>query len=39
MFEGCSKLKSIDISELNTNLIKTYTYMFKGCEELTTINF
>ena len=38
MFDGCSELKSIDLSECDTRSTENMCYMFSGCSSLTEIN-
>lgn len=39
MFEGCSKLTSIDLSSLvTTDKLTNLSYMFKGCEKVTSLD-
>lgn len=37
MFEGCSSLKALDLSDLDTSNAVLMSYMFKGCSNLRTI--
>ena len=37
MFEGCSSLKTIDLSSFNTENVKDITYMFSKCKALSSI--
>ncbi|MGN0143466.1 MAG: BspA family leucine-rich repeat surface protein, partial [Clostridium sp.] len=39
MFEGCSSLKSLDLSSFNTEQVTNMSYMFRGCGNLTSVNF
>ena len=42
MFSGCSSLKKLDVSKLDTSAVKNMEYMFSGCsalEELDISNF
>ena len=38
MFNGCSKLKSIDLSKFNTSNVTDMSYMFFGCYSLEAVN-
>ena len=38
MFEGCSKVTSIDFSNFNTSNVKHMAYMFKNCHLLSSLN-
>ena len=38
MFEGCTKLESLDVSNFNTTEVKSMTYMFNNCSTLTSLN-
>ncbi len=38
MFNGCESLKSIDISNFNTNNVTDMSFMFNGCESLNSID-
>ena len=38
MFNGCSKLKSLDLSKFNTSKVITMAHLFDGCSELVTID-
>ena len=38
MFEGCTKLESLDVSNFNTAEVKSMTYMFNKCSTLTSLN-
>ena len=38
MFEGCSSLKQINLSNFNTNNVTDMSYMFNGCSSLKQIN-
>jgi len=38
MFNGCSSLTSIDLSNFLTNSLNSINYMFKGCSKLTYID-
>ena len=38
VFEGCSKLTSIDVSSFDTSNVSSMTDMFNGCSELTELN-
>ena len=38
MFNGCSKLKSLDLSKFNTSKVITMAHLFDGCSELITLN-
>ena len=38
MFNGCSKLTSLDLSNFNTEKVSTMTGMFEGCSKLTSLN-
>ena len=37
MFEGCKALKSLDLSNFNTQNVTDMSWMFYNCESLTTI--
>ena len=37
MFSGCSRLKSLDVTNFNTDKVKDMGYMFGGCSGLKTI--
>lgn len=37
MFEGCTLLESIDLSDLNMSSVKSMTYMFNGCTKLNSV--
>jgi len=37
MFQGCSELSTIDLSNFNTSRVENMDYMFRYCSELTTI--
>ena len=37
MFEGCSKLEFLDLSNFNTRNVKKMSRMFNGCKKLTKI--
>jgi surface protein len=37
MFENCSSLTSLDVSNFNTSNMKNMSYMFQGCSSLQTI--
>ena len=37
MFENCSNLTTIDLSNFNTQSVKSLSKMFKGCSHLKTI--
>ena len=37
MFDGCSKLSSLDLSSLDTSKVTDMEYMFRGCSSLATI--
>ena len=39
MFEGCSSLIKIDLSNLNSPNIRSMIYTFTNCEQLETVNF
>ena len=39
LFSGCTKLKDIDLSDLNTFKVTNYDSIFEGCSSLETINF
>jgi surface protein len=39
LFYGCSALKSIDLSQLNTKLVTNMSHLFSRCDSLETINF
>ncbi len=39
LFSGCSKLKNIDLSNLNSFKVTNYDSFFEGCSSLETINF
>ena len=39
MFEGCTSLIKIDLSELNTQNVTSMIYTFTNCEQLQTVNF
>ena len=38
MFEGCSSLKSIDLSKFNTSNVTTMSMMFEDCTSLTSLD-
>ena len=38
MFNGCSSLTNIDLSNFNTNNVTDMSFMFNGCSSLTNIN-
>lgn len=38
MFDGCSKLETIDVSMFNTTNVTDMRYMFRGCSSLTSLN-
>ena len=38
MFDGCTKLESLDVSNFNTAEVKSMTYMFNKCSTLTSLN-
>ena len=38
MFDGCSALTSLDVSNFNTAEVKSMTYMFYNCSTLTSLN-
>ena len=38
MFDGCTKLESLDVSNFNTAEVKSMTYMFYNCSTLTSLN-
>ena len=38
MFIGCTSLKSVDLSGLETSQLKTMSYMFSGCESLESVD-
>ena len=38
MFDGCTKLESLDVSNFNTAEVKSMTYMFNNCSTLTSLN-
>ncbi len=38
MFEGCSKLTTINLSSLNTSNATDMSFMFEGCSSLTTLD-
>ena len=38
MFDGCSALTSLDVSNFNTTEVKSMTYMFNNCSTLTSLN-
>ena len=37
MFEGCSALQTLDLSNFNTQNVTDMSWMFSGCKALTTI--
>ena len=37
MFQGCSELTSLDLSNFDTRNVETYRGLFSGCKKLTTI--
>ena len=38
MFEGCSKLKTLDLSSFDTSAVEDMSSMFEGCENLEVLN-
>ena len=38
MFDGCTKLESLDLINFNTAVVKSMTYMFYNCSTLTSLN-
>ena len=38
MFEGCSSLIYLDISNFNTSQVASFNGMFSGCESLESLN-
>ena len=38
MFEGCSRLTSLDLSNFKTKNVKNMSVMFDGCQNLTSLN-
>lgn len=38
MFQDCSKLKSLDLSSMNTLNVTNMSYMFSGCSSLSNLN-
>ena len=38
MFKDCIKLKSVDLSNLNTNNVSDFSFMFDNCSSLNSIN-
>ena len=38
MFEGCSRLTSIDVSKISTEYVTDMSYMFSGCSSLTSLD-
>ena len=38
VFEGCNKLKSIDVSSFDTSNVNSMVDMFNGCSELTELD-
>ena len=38
MFDGCTKLESLDLTNFNTAVVKSMTYMFYNCSTLTSLN-
>ena len=38
MFEGCSSLKNLNLSNFNTSKVTNMSYMFYGCKALTSLN-
>ena len=38
MFDGCTKLESLDLTNFNTAEVKSMTYMFNNCSTLTSLN-
>ena len=38
MFDGCTKLESLDVSKFNTAEVKSMTYMFYNCSTLTSLD-
>jgi surface protein len=38
MFSNCYKLTSLDLSNFDTSNVTDISYMFNGCNELTSIN-
>ena len=38
MFDGCTKLESLDLTNFNTAVVKSMTYMFNNCSTLTSLN-
>ncbi|MBO6027392.1 MAG: BspA family leucine-rich repeat surface protein, partial [Bacteroidales bacterium] len=39
MFNGCSVLTNLDVSNFDTSSVKDMSYMFNGCSKLNSINF
>ena len=39
MFDGCSKLTSLDVSNFDTSKVTSMGYMFAGCSSLTSLDF
>ena len=39
MFEGCSNITEIDLSNFSSSTVKSMEFMFDGCKSLTSINF
>ena len=38
MFDGCSSLTNLNLSNFNTQKVTNMEYMFKGCSSLTNLN-
>ena len=38
MFDNCSSLTSLDLSNFNTNYVTNMSYMFYNCSSLTSLN-
>ena len=38
MFEGCSSLNSLNLSNLDTSNVTSMSYMFHGCSSLSSLN-
>ena len=38
MFDGCTKLESLDLTNFKTAVVKSMTYMFYNCSTLTSLN-
>ena len=38
MFDGCSKLTSLDLSSFNTSQVTNMSYMFRNCSKLTSLD-